>query len=94
MWMTALIDLCLLVNLVITLVLFVLVTEAESVVLWARRRLRRGEDGWFDEPTAPEADGVAAVRLWARWMWFIVVAWGLLTGFLVGLYWQGWFWRF
>ena len=91
-WMTALIDFCLLVNLLITIVMFLLLTEPEAVARWARRRAG-GEGGWFDEPTSPP-EGVAVAKLWARWMWVVLVSWGLLTGFLIGLYWQGWFWRF
>ena len=93
MWMTALIDFCLAVNLLITIVMFLLVTEPEAVVLWARRRMH-SEDTWFDEQGLPERDGVAMAKVWAKWMWVVLFAWGLLTGFLVGLYWHGWFWRF
>lgn len=89
--MTLLIDFCLLVNLVFTMAAFVLHTEPEMVIRWVRRR--GGEERWF-EPPEVDADTSGVVRLWGQFMWGVVVAWGVLTGFLIGLYWQGWFWRF
>lgn len=82
-------EVCLLVNFVVTLTTFLLVSEPERIARFLMRRQVTG--GWID--TRQMKAALSVVQTWGRWMWFFVVAWGLLTGFLVGLYWRGWLWR-
>lgn len=90
MWVTVVIDGCLMVNLVLTLSAYLMTTDPERVVRYIRRR-HRAETWYEDESHAQTA--IEVVRLWGRSLWLMVVIWGLLTGFLVGLHWHGLFWR-
>ena len=83
------VEVCLIFNFVVTVTAFLLLSEPERMARFLMRR--QATSDWLDARQLKAA--LAVVQVWGRWMWLIVVAWGLLTGFLVGLYWRGWLLR-
>ena len=89
MWVVVLIDFCLLINLLLMMTAIALAFRPGDVVRYASRLW--GLENWWEE--GDERQALAVARLWERWLWVLLFAWGLLTGFLIGLYWEGAFWR-